>query len=478
MKFVVSDIIPGDRKFGKWHYSHDNDVQTWTDGERLCLWFGYTIDKQIEEYISNDTDDLVDANGNFCVIVLGKDHLKVCLDYFGQTKIYYNTQNGLSVSNQLSLLALTRADVNKESVDGFMEGLGDDVPLYACKDPMNMQYLLEWNKWSHDNTLFRQTFSVPLDHWLTHTGGVTEIKKIYNLREQNLKSFKNQKRMSNNELEDTIHECMLTHSDIIKNQYKNIVSSISEGIDSTLQDQYFENGTRIMYHPKEPNTEKEIPPKNDIIKQYNSKGKNVRFDVFDVNSIGAIVDQYLIDPMLSWMDTVPTIWQVNSQKQKPDVLLYGTCADEMFMHVPKFLFARIPPPHRYRYQETYGGRKSPARASEDPYNGHMLQNWQEEFATMAEPNRYGRDIQSQTDVLTTSLYADRRIFNLVHKLSFDQQLDSMANVGIQKRILQDKFNFDFQTKYKDGAGYECRMVLKHLLTTVLDKVVDSKPNQC
>jgi len=175
---------------------------------------------------------------------------------------------------------------------------------------------------------------------------------------------------------------------------------------------------------------------------------------------------------------VPTIWQINSQKQKPDVLLYGTCADEMFMHVPKFLFARIPPPHRYRYQETYGGRKSPARASEDPYNGHMLQNWQEEFATMAEPNRYGRDIQSQTDVLTISLYADRRIFNLAHKLSFDQQLDSMANVGIQKRILQDKFNFDFQTKYKDGAGYECRMVLKHLLTTVLDKVVDSKPNQC
>ena len=476
MKFIISDNITGNKNFGKWQYTHDDDVRTWTDGERLFLWFGYTIDRNIEEYITSDTLNLADANGNFCVIVLWKNDLKVCLDYFGQTKIYYNTHNGLTVSNQLSLLPLTRADINMESIDSFMEGLQDDVPLYACKDPTNMQYLLRWNKWSHDNTVFRKTFSVPCDHWLTHTNGVTEIKKIYNLREQNLRSFKIQKRMSMNELEDTIHECMLTHSDVIKNQYKNIFSSISEGIDSTLQDQYFDNCTRIMYHPKEPNTEKEMPPKNATIEQYSSRGKNIQFDVFDVNSIGNIVDEYLIDPMLSWMDTVPTIWQINSQKQKPDVLLYGTCADEMFMHVPKFLFARIPPPHRSRYQETYGGRKSPARASKDPYNGHMLQDWQEEFATMAEPNRYGRDIQSQTDVLTTSLYADRRIFNLVHRLSFDQQLDSMANVGIQKRILQKRFQFDFKTKYKDGAGYECRMVLKHLLTEVLDKVVDTKPN--
>lgn len=52
-----------------------------------------------------------------------------------------------------------------------------------------------------------------------------------------------------------------------------------------------------------------------------------------------------------------------------------------------------------------------------------------------------------------------------------QQLDSMADVGIQKRILKNQFDFNFQTKFKDGAGYECRMVIKQLLTNVIGKII-------
>jgi hypothetical protein len=106
----------------------------------------------------------------------------------------------------------------------------------------------------------------------------------------------------------------------------------------------------------------------------------------------------------------------------------------------------------------------------DPYKGEVVKDWQNKFAEMSLPNRYGRDIETQTGVLTTSLYADRRIFNLLHRASMHQQLDSMAHVGTQKRILKNKFDFDFQTKYKDGAGYECRMVIKQLLTNVIGKV--------
>ena len=131
----------------------------------------------------------------------------------------------------------------------------------------------------------------------------------------------------------------------------------------------------------------------------------------------------------------------------------------------------VPPHRREEYADCYGGRKSPARPFVDPYQKRMVNDWQTKFAKMALPNRYGRDIEAQTGVFTTSLYADRRIFNLLHKATFHQQIDSMANVGTQKRILNNKFKFDFKTKFKDGAGYECRMVIKQLLTNVIDKIV-------
>ena len=43
MRFIVSDHIEGSQSFGKWKYTCFGDVRTWSDGERLCLWFGYGI---------------------------------------------------------------------------------------------------------------------------------------------------------------------------------------------------------------------------------------------------------------------------------------------------------------------------------------------------------------------------------------------------------------------------------------------------
>lgn len=475
MKFLISDNLPTNNRFGKWYYSHDEEIRSWTDGTKLILWLGYTIETDIQEIIEKDTHRLKEVSGKFCVIILFKDTLQVCLDYFGQTKVYYHTRDGLTVTNNLASLPLTEVDIKSSSVNYFVSRLGDDVTMYerACKDPMNMRYIYEWNDFSHDNTVFDCVSSVPRDYWLEHKQGQTSLTKIHDTYAQNFSSFGSQVKMSNAELEDKIHKCMDQHSDIIKSNYNNICSSISEGIDSTLQDHYFDANTRLMYHPEDLTSIDELPPKYNLIEQYRQKSKEIKFDVFDVKKIDTITCEHVHDPMLSWVDTVPTIWQINKLPQKPNVLLYGTCADEMFMHVPNFLFARIPPAHRQSYSESYGGRKSPARSFKDPYNGQDVEDWHSKLAEMAKPRDYGRDIETQTGVLTTSLYADRRIFNLLHTASLSQQIDSMANVGTQKRILRDKFNFNFDTKFKDGAGFECRMVIKQLLTKILHKVTQA-----
>lgn len=473
MRFTVSDTLPGNNSFGKWRYSYDNDFNELKIDSKIILWSGYTIEQDLQAIV-NDKSKLQSANGKFCVIILTAQGMEVCLDYFAQTKVYYHTSDGFTLTNDLSALGLKPTDVNLSTIDYFMKGLGEDVPMYACKDPMNMRWIYEWNNFSHDNTIFKNLQSIPRDYWLVHHDGNTQLKKVHDTHSDNFAAFGTRSKISDEELQDRIHQCMEQHSEIIKKNYSNICSSISEGIDSTLQDQYFDADTRLMYHPQDSSTSEELPPKHDLIAQYQNRGKTICFDKFDVGSIDEITIDHVRDPMLSWVDTVPTIWQINKLPAKPGVVLYGTYADEMFMHVPKFLFARVPPNHRHKYVESYGGRKSPARPFQDPYRGEHVTDWHSKFAELALPSRYGRDVEIQTGVLTASLYADRRIYNLIHSASVQQQIDSMAHVGTQRRILQDKFNFEFKTKYKDGAGYECRMVIKQLLTKVKNKVLGDR----
>ena len=470
MKFIVSDHIEGSHSFGKWKYSHDDNVRTWTDGERLCLWVGYDIEQNLEELIKNNS--IKNANGKFCIIVLWKDKMQVWIDYFCQTKVYYHTRDGLTVTNNLASLPLQEQDIDHKTIEQFAQGWKEDAPMYACKDPMNMKYIDDWQEFSFNSTVFLHTYSIPRDHILQHNNSITRLIKIHNTQENNLQSLQTKLDWSSAQLEDRIHECMTQHSDVIKREYGNICSSISEGIDSTLQDQYFEADTRIMYHPEETGTLKELPPKQVMIDQYRANNKSIHFDLFNVTDIGTITKSNSTDPMLSYLDTVPTVMQIRSLKHKPDVLLYGQCADEMFMHVPKFLLACIPPPHRKRYQDSYGGRKSPARPFRDPYGGKWINDWEVKFSQMAVPALYNRDVENQTGVLTTSLYSDRRIFNLVHQMPINIQLESMAHVTPQRNILKNRFKFPFHTKLKDGAGYECRLVLKHLLTDTVSKIIN------
>jgi hypothetical protein len=471
MRFMISDNTELDSRFGKWHYTHDDGVRTWTDGERLCLYFGYGIEREITEHFREDPNTIKDINGKFCVVMLWQDSMRVWVDYFCQTKVYYHTRDGLTVTNHLPSLPLGDDDVDQDSIRMFSRGWGEGESMYSCKSPENMRYMDRWHDFSASGTVFRDVASIPRDHGLVHVGGRTSMERLHDTQANNLRALRDPLPWGTTQLEDHVHECMEQHSAVIRREYSNICSSVSEGVDSVLQDHYFDDAVRLMYHPDDPGAIAELPPKQEVIAQYGARGREIRFDRFDVAHIADMTRQGAQDPMLSYLDTVPTLWQLRSLTPKPDVLLYGQCADEMFMHVPKFLLARVPPQHRHRYHDCYGGRKSPARPFRDPYPGVMPADWRERFSHMAVPNLYNRDVENQTGVLTTSLYADRRIFNTVHRAPPGVQLDSMAHVRPQRHLLRDRHGFDFRTPTKDGAGYECREVLRELLTEVVARCV-------
>ena len=99
MKFLISDSTELPKKFGKWYYFTSGVIKEKLIKNKLCIYFGYTIEKTIEEYLEKDIDNLKYANGKFCVAILEKNKLELFVDYFCQTKIYYKIKNGIDITN-------------------------------------------------------------------------------------------------------------------------------------------------------------------------------------------------------------------------------------------------------------------------------------------------------------------------------------------------------------------------------------------
>jgi asparagine synthetase B (glutamine-hydrolysing) len=460
MRFTVSDSMDLEHGFGKWSYSHHEGVRRWSDGDRVCLYYGYSLDGELDQLVRGDTGLIPEANGKFCVVVLWRDRLEVHIDYFCQSKVYYHTRDGLTVTNEISSLPLTQGDLDGGIIKKFARGLyGGKVG--TTDDHQRSDVLLkQWETHTEDHTVFKAVASVPRGHYLRHAEGRTETVLVHDHTRDTMAALAAPLHWSTARLEDQVHQCMEQHSDVIKRHYNNICSTVSDGVDSVLQDMYFDRASRLMYHPGAPNDS--LRWKEQIIAQLRDRGVNVRLDVMPEQVVGDLTLRHATDVNLSWLDLVPTLWQMDrSLTHRPDVIMYGQGGDETFMHRTGFVWSMVPRAQRPEYRHTYGGSEHRPSAL---YSDDDAEPWQSRIARQTRINLYNRDIENQTGVQTTSLYSDRRTFNLVRRMPSDVMLDSMANAGPQRRLLRDRFDFEFRTTRKDAAGYRCAAVLKALLS--------------
>ena len=457
MRFIVSDTMQLDKAFGKWRYSTDAGVRTWSDGNRLCLYYGYTIDHSLDQLVRGITKEVPEANGKFCVVMLWRNSLQVWVDYFGQSKVYYHTptRDALTVTNQISLLPLDEDDIDSTAIKRFAKGIYSDEE-FKHASASSYHLLRQWQEYSTDHTVLHKVASVPLGHSLTHTLGHTNLAKVHDHMADTRTALSNTLVWDTTRLEDTVHQCMEQHSEVIKKNYNNICSTVSEGVDSILQDMYFDADHRLMYRVKEdPLT---LPWKQRVMDQFRDMDRPITLDTMPVDEVGDITQRHATDANLSYLDTVPTLWQLGRMDTKPDLVLYGQNADEMFMHRSRYLQAIGEDTDDYR--DTYA-----AGDSGEPGTIEQL----------CVPFLYNREIENQTGIETTSLYSDRRIFNLVHRMPREVMIDSMANATPQRNILRHRFGFEFATPRKDQAGYRCKEVLKRLLSRTVNNCI--RPHQ-
>jgi hypothetical protein len=423
-------------QYGQWCYYHDELVNVWEGSDYIVIYSGYLIEGDIEEACERWSFDM--ENGNFFAIKLTKDNFEISVDYFQNHKIFTADKYGIEISNYLNWMTINKEDVVRNSL------------LY---DPLQREFDTEQTK-----TFFGHIHSVLPDY-----DYVGDCRKAYN----------SENRRNPDELAEYIHECMLQHSEVIKSKYGNRFISLSEGIDSALQSQYFYNDPQYMYTMSECYAAEDGQYYKRLVKE---NFPNVTFDVWDIDRSGEYTLRHLKDSSTRWATILPTMKQISECTNKPDIVMYGVNGDEMFFRdliphmqmlaleyydedvdilidkIRKDLYNK-----RDQYGATYTLGSSP---SFDDYIEDFVNQWfgrdrtvevsEDAMLIWMTPKLYTRAISQNNDVIAASLYNDRRIFHGVLKLPKSYLMKYAMDSPIQRKILEDKFGYVFQTPHKDA----------------------------
>lgn len=416
-KFTKHDY----EQFGDWYFYYDDYVRVWQGPDYVVLFAGYLIEGDIAE--ACQSWNFTEQNGNFFAIKLTLSDYEIVLDYFQQHKIFVAHKYGTEISNWLPYMTINQSDRN-------ILNLGEGRELTPDRS---------------------ETF---YEHITTHT---PDYYDYWYDAEQALYS---EAWLDLSELADYIHECMTQHSEVIKSLYKKRFISLSEGIDSVLQSQYFKSDPQYMYNV--------IPCRagHDGVawKRLTALNfKDVTHTEYDTDKGIPDVFEYLNDSSSRAIDTLPTIIQIFTAQ--PDVVLYGVNGDEMFFkslnaHLCLLLLTNgnVTESDIDAKRDHYGASLSLGNSltSSDYINKWFankpdLMTAKSNLIDEMTPKTYNRHITCNCDVITTSLYNDRRIYHEVFKTPHSHLCGDVMDVPIQRQLLLKNNYTEFKTPYKDAV---------------------------
>tara|TARA_A200000113_G_scaffold213128_1_gene215268 strand:+ start:840 stop:2240 length:1401 start_codon:yes stop_codon:yes gene_type:complete len=421
--------------FGEWCFYRDDEVKLYKGQDYIVLYTGYLIEGDIEEACARWSFD--NENGNFFAIKLTRDRFYIALDYFQNHKIFVARKYGTEISNHVPFMTCNPDDVNKTYLE------------YGQKDAQSREFSPE------ENTTF-------FEH-------VTSYIPSYDYVNDCKLALEEEKWTDIDALAEYIDKCMLSHADLIKSRYKNRFISLSEGIDSALQSQYFYNDPQYVYdmfpcHAGEDGRKyKEIAANN---------FPNVTHEQFDTCKAIEITHKYLKDGSTRWASILPTFKQISDCKVKPDIVMYGVNGDEMFFRdlIPhlhmllvehkgeRYIEAAIQniideKTHHYGACYTLGTHKTTQTYLDEWFEEWVTEdidweNAEHNMLKLLTPKLYTRSISANNDVLTASLYNDRRIYHEVFKTPKSFLLGDSMDSPIQRMLLR-KWDYEFVTPHKD-----------------------------
>lgn len=424
-------------QYGHWFWYADDQVKIYQAEDYIVLYCGYLIEGDIVD--ACERLSFHEENGNFFAVKLTPEgDFELFLDYFNNHKIFVSRKYGTEISNWLPFMTCHEDDIAREGLvyDMLQREFGKEESI----------------------TLFDHihNFLPPYDY-------MGDCKRAYEEDKWNEK-----------ELTDYIHECMSQHAEKIKSLYSKRFISLSEGIDSALQSQYFKDDPQYGY-TMDPCDAGE---KGLIWKQRQwDKFKDVSVFKFEVSKVKEYMDKYFFDSTTRWASILPTMIQV--AEAKPDIVMYGVNGDEMFFrdltpHLHAICLHSIPKCDTIeqlkqlirddvKSKETMYGADYSIGDDHCPwdyvdiYFDYWLRGmpkWRDklfienEMYRQMTPKYYTRAISVNNDVMSGSLFNDRRIYHEVFKMNSDYLREEAMDSPIQRELL-NRFGFEFETPCKD-----------------------------
>ena len=405
-------------QYGDWYYYSDPEVEVWQGPDYRVLFAGYLIEGDVSEHCKAWSFDT--ANGNFFAIKLTPTDYDIALDYFQQHKIFIAHKYGTEITNWLPYMTIKESDL-------FKRNLGEGRELTPDRSETFYQHVT-----THTPDYY--------DYWhdaevALHTESWPDLNKLC----------------------DYIDECMTQHSEVIKSRYKKRFISLSEGIDSVVQSQYFKSDPQYMYNVIPCRAgEAGLTYKRDTAKNF----ETVIHTEYDTDQGIPDVFEYLHDSSSRTVDALPTMIQIF--EADPDIVLYGVNGDEMFFkslnaHLLLLLLSQgdVSELDIHYKRSHYGASYS--LGNHKDYVSEWLSNKPDPATAKTRlldemtPKTYNRHIACNCDVIVTSLYNDRRIYHEVFKTPQSHLLGDVMDVPIQRMLLRKNNYTEFRTPCKDAV---------------------------
>lgn len=440
-------------RFGDWYYIREDDVEIYEGEDFIVLYTGYLIEGDIEEVCRNFS--FTEANGNFFAIKLTHTDYELALDYFQNHKIFLSDKYGIEITNYLPYMTIKEEDVtNTTALDGTK---------------LKHEREFDANETFYDHI---KSFIPPYDY-------LQDAKDAY---EQEI--------WDQEELTEYVYECMKSHADIIKAKYPVRYCSLSEGIDSCVQSLFFYDDLQLLY---------DISPCDAgavhlrCIKDQEERFPNTHHYTWHTDENREECIKHLTDSSCRWQSILPTSRQIKMQDQKPDIVMYGVNGNEMFVrdfkpHMLLLCLTYYEPDtikmkqklhseidsKRSHYGVTYSLPSDNNWITTDTYvtafmreyfKEHIQEKpylWKEKRKTFEEgflmvttPKLYTRMISTNDNILSASIYNDRRMFHEVLKMKNHYLVGDILDGPIQRSII-NKFEHEFTTPSNDvlAANYD------------------------
>ena len=116
MKFFISNKEKLTNKHGQWYWWADKKCNVTQNEEHLVIYSGYVIEEPIDEIVFRDPHLLENSNGTFWAVILTKTSVKVIVDYFCQSKIFYRQTDRIEITNAIYLFPFNSKDIDMPEV--------------------------------------------------------------------------------------------------------------------------------------------------------------------------------------------------------------------------------------------------------------------------------------------------------------------------------------------------------------------------